>query len=75
MPTARPQASAGTIGVPLMTSWEVRQPTRAITPPTERSIPAVRITPSFPLATTTRMVDCLKHADDVLQGEKILVQE
>ena len=43
-----------------MISCEVRQPTRAITPPTERSIPAVRITTVIPTATTTRIVDCLK---------------
>ena len=42
-----------------MTSCELRQPTRAITPPTERSIPAVRIMTVIPTATTTRIVDCL----------------
>ena len=46
--------------MPLMINCEVRQPTRAITPPTERSIPAVRITTVIPTATTTKIVDCLK---------------
>ena len=54
-PTTTPTRMDGTIGHPATSSWAVTAPARPRIDPTDRSMPPVRITKSWPIARMPKM--------------------